>query len=163
MELYVMQHSEALSEDVDPERSLSPLGKRQAQDAGKALRTLGVAFSHIICSPKKRARETALAVAKGTSFPEEEILTTKALEPLVKPEEMISELMRMSLKGPVLLAGHLPSLADLVAHLMDSKGKVLFRMGGVGCLHIKAWEKGCADLIWYLAPEHLALLAAHTK
>lgn len=159
MELYLMQHAEALSEQEDPERSLSQQGQRNAAQAGRALAALGIKFSRIISSPKKRALQTATSVAKETGFPEEKIEILKVLEPLVRPDEIIAQLAQMGLEGPTLLVGHLPSLADLVCYLMESSGKLSFSMAGVGCMDVREWEKGGASMLWYLTPEHLALIA----
>jgi len=159
MELYLMQHAEALPEEEDPERSLSPEGVKNATQAGKALARLSIKFSRIISSPKKRAIQTATYVARELHFPEEKIEIFPGLEPLARPEELASQLAQMDLRTPTLLVGHLPSIGDLVSYLMASIGKLSFRMAGVGCMEVQEWKKGGANMLWYLAPEHLALIA----
>jgi phosphohistidine phosphatase len=159
MEVYLMQHAEALPEQEDPERSLSPKGEKDATQAGKALARLSINFSRIITSPKKRAIQTAKCVAREVNFPEERIEIFPGLEPLARPEELASQLAQMDLAGPTLLVGHLPSLGDLVSYLMASTGKLSFRMAGIGCMEVLEWKRGGANMLWYLAPEHLALIA----
>jgi len=155
MELYLMQHGEALPKDVDPERGLSEEGRRTVESAGRALRAMGVELKGIVSSPKKRARQTAQAVAEAVGIPAGEIRILEALEPLVPPEETVQALEAEGLEGPVLVAGHLPSLAELAAFLMDCQRRIAFRMGGVGCLDVERWERGGGTLLWYLPPEHL--------
>jgi phosphohistidine phosphatase len=159
MELYLMQHGEALSKEVDPERSLSPEGQRQVETAGRALGFMGVELGCIITSTKKRAQQTAGAVARALGLPEGRIHVVEALDPLVPPEEAIESVVRFDEGRPILLAGHLPSLAELAAYLMDCQRRIAFRMGGVGCLAVEKWERGSGSLLWYLTPEQLSLMA----
>jgi phosphohistidine phosphatase len=154
MELYLIQHGEALSKDIDPDRSLSPAGEEQVRIAGRALERLGVRLNHIISSPKTRARQTARAVADALGL-SADVGILEASEPLTPPEETIKALQAMGDMGPTLLAGHLPSLSEVAAYLMDCQGRVAFRMGGIGCLELERWEKGGATLVWYLTPEQL--------
>jgi phosphohistidine phosphatase len=159
VELYLMQHGEALAKDVDPERGLSPEGQDHVRVAARALSNLGIPITGICSSPKKRAIQTAQAVAYAFSVPDSALRVIEALEPLVPPEEAIEALKPLGMEGALLLAGHLPSLAEICAYIMDSRGKVAFRMSGVGCLRVEGWSRGGGTFLWYLTPEHLAKIA----
>ncbi len=159
MELYLVQHGEALSEEADPQRGLSEAGKKQVLAVGAALARLGVKLGKIVSSPKKRAHQTAEAVAKALALPPEEIATMRALEPLTPPEETIEALRVLGTDTPILLAGHLPSLGEVAAYLMDCQSRIAFRMGGIGCIEVERWERGGGKLLWYLTPEQIAKIA----
>ena len=158
MELYLMQHGEALSKDVDPDRALSPAGEEQVRIAGRALARLGVRVKHIVSSPKTRARQTALAVAEALGM-SHDIPTFDTLEPLTPPHETIQALETIGEEGPILVAGHLPSLSEVAAYLMECESRIAFRMGGVVCLLVDNWKRGGATLLWYLTPEQLQNIA----
>ncbi len=159
MELYLMQHGEALPEEADPERGLSEVGQQQALAAGAALARLGVELGKIVSSPKKRAHQTAEAVARALAFSPRGIATMKALEPLTPPEETIGGLRAMGGDTSILLAGHLPSLAEVAAYLMDCQRRIAFRMGGIGCIDVERWERGGGKLLWYITPEQVSRIA----
>jgi phosphohistidine phosphatase len=154
MELYLMQHGEALPKEVDPNRPLSPEGEEQVRIAGLALVRLGVRLERIVSSPKKRARQTAQAIADAIGVVGE-IPALEALEPLTPPEETLLAIENVGDAGSILLAGHLPSLSEVAAYLMNCQSPIAFRMGGIGCLRVDHWGKGGAMLRWYLTPEQL--------
>ena len=161
MEIYLMQHGEAYSEDQDPERSLSPNGEEQIRYTGKALKKLGVDVDLMVSSPKKRARQTAEIVAGQLGYSKEGIEVTETLEPLAPSEDLIAYLRRFGDRRKVLLAGHLPSLGKIAANLVSEKGdvSVRFEMGGVCRIDAEALPTHAGDLRWVMPPAHLRLLA----
>jgi phosphohistidine phosphatase len=161
MEIYLMQHGEAYSEDQDPERSLSPNGEEQIRSTGKALKKLGVDVDLMVSSPKKRARQTAEIVAGQLGYSKEGIEVTETLEPLAPSEDLIAYLRRFGDRRKVLLAGHLPSLGKIAANLVSEKGdvSVRFEMGGVCRIDAEALPTHAGDLRWVMPPAHLRLLA----
>lgn len=48
-----MQHGEYLPEDQDPEKGLSPKGKKDIEKAGKLLGIFGISLDLVLTSPKK--------------------------------------------------------------------------------------------------------------
>ena len=60
-QLWLLRHGEAVPHDSkpDPERELTPRGRKQSEAAGAALAALGIEFAACYTSPKVRARETA--------------------------------------------------------------------------------------------------------
>jgi phosphohistidine phosphatase len=151
-----MQHGEALPKDEDPERGLSPEGQGHVRVAARALFNLGTPITGVCSSPKHRAIQTAQAVVEAFSLPDSALHVIDVLEPLVPPETAIEALKPLGLEGALLLAGHLPSLAEICAYIMDCGGRVAFRMSGVGCVRVEEWRRGGGTLLWYLTPEHLA-------
>jgi phosphohistidine phosphatase len=161
MEIYLMQHGDAYSEDQDPERSLTPNGEEQIRSSGKALKKLGVDVDLIVSSPKKRARQTAEIVAGELGYSEERIEVTETLEPLAPSDDLIAYLRRFGDRRKMLLAGHLPSLGKIASGLVSEKGDVSvhFEMGGVCRIDVEALPTHAGDLRWVLPPAHLRLLA----
>ena len=161
MEIYLMQHGPALPKDTDPEEGLASEGEARVRASGKALRNLGVTFDTILSSPKKRSKQTAAIVAEEVGFPPENIVETKRVKAMTPPEETVQALSEFSQGDRVLIAGHLPSLAEVASFLITDgpKATVAFEMGG--CCRIDADElfthKG--RLRWYMLPEQLKLIA----
>jgi phosphohistidine phosphatase len=161
MEIYLMQHGEAYQKDQDPERSLTPGGEEQIRASGKALRELGVDVSLIVSSPKKRARQTAEIAAEELRYPKKEIAVAEVLEPLVPAEDAIAYLRRFNAEKEVLLAGHLPSLAEIASSLLSEGARISihFQMGGVCRIDVEQLPTHAGDLRWILTPDQLRLLA----
>ena len=62
-QLWMLRHGEAVPHDSKPDddRELTPRGRRQAEEAGKALAAINEEFAACYTSPKVRAVETAFA------------------------------------------------------------------------------------------------------
>jgi len=156
-----MQHGEAYAEDRDPERSLTPEGEDQIHSSGRALKKLGVDVDLIVSSPKKRARQTAEIVAGELGYSKEAIEVTETLEPLAPSDDAVAYLRRFGDRRKVLLAGHLPSLAEIASNLMSGGAHVSihFEMGGLCRIDVEEFSTHTGDLRWMLTPIHLRLLA----
>ena len=162
MEIYLMQHGSALPKEEDPEEGLSSDGKQSIHDSGKALRKMGITFDVILSSPKKRAQQTASIVAEEVGFPLDKIIQTEKVKALTPPEETLAILAEYSAKKRILIAGHLPSVAE-VASLLLTKGPkitVAFERGGCCRIDVEDLATHAGHLKWYLTPEQLALLAS---
>jgi phosphohistidine phosphatase len=161
MEIYLMQHGPSFSKDVDPEESLTPDGEARIVTAGRGLKRMGLRFDVIVCSTKKRARQTAGIVAAQLGFGPEKILQTDLLKPMAAPEESIRFLKQYEGDTAVLVAGHLPSLAEIASALLTegSKATVHFERGGIGRIDVDSLPTHQGRLRWYLTPEHLKLIA----
>ncbi len=161
MEIYLMQHGQAFSEEADPERSLTPEGERQIGKSVRALEKMGVAFDLIVTSPKKRARQTSEIVAKHLSYPVDDIKVTETLQPKSPADQAIAFLRAYDDKTSILLAGHLPSLGELASELLAEGAKVSihFTMGGVCRIDVDLLQAVSGELMWYLPPDHLNLIA----
>lgn len=161
MEIYLIQHGEAKPKDVDPERGLTAEGERQIEVSAKALKGLGVAIDLVVTSTKKRAQQTAQILAKGLGYPKEDIVANKGFDPLAPADEAIGFLKGFEEKGHILVAGHLPSLAEIASALLCEGSKVAidFKMGGVCRIDCEGLPTHTGVLIWYIRPEHLLHLS----
>lgn len=160
MELYLMQHGACFSKDVHPEQPLSPVGREQIEMSAEAARRLGLAFDLVCASPKLRARQTAAIMAEAMGYPADRILASEALLPTAPPDAALALLAEHGRKEAVLLAGHLPNLAEVAAALLSSGGKVRlqFENGGLCRLDLPMVPTDKALLRFLLSPLHLQIM-----
>ncbi len=161
MEIYLMQHGLAMLKDQDPEEGLSSDGKAVIHAGGKALKKMGVDFDAILSSPKKRSKQTAAIMARETGFPVEKIVETKRVKAMTPPEETLEALSELSAVRCVLVAGHLPSVAEVASFLLTQGSKVVvqFEMGGCCRIDVNELCAGAGCLRWFLLPNQLKLVA----
>jgi len=161
MEIYLMQHGPSFPKDVDPDESLTPDGESQIVTAGRGLKRMGLRFDVIVCSTKKRAWQTARIVAGQLGFQPERIVQTDLLKPMAVPEESTRFLKQYEGAKAILVAGHLPSLAEIASMLLTegSKATIHFERGGIGRIDVDSLPTHQGRLRWYLTPEHLSLIA----
>lgn len=161
MEIYLMQHGPNLSKHVDPEESLSPEGADQVSKAAQAIKKMGLSFDVIIASPKKRSKQTAAIVAEAVGFPLDGIVETEQVKAMTPAEDTIRYLEQFEKVSSLLIAGHLPSLAEVASTLLTSGSKAViqFQRGGIGRIDVDALPTHAGRLCWYLIPEQLELMA----
>ena len=162
MEIYLMQHGPALPKEQDPDQGLAPAGEARIHASGKALKKMGVNFDVILSSPKKRSRQTASIVAEEIGFPSEKIIETEKVKAMAPPDETIKALTEHSGNKKILIAGHLPSVAEIASFLLTegSKAIVEFEMGGCCRIDVEDLPTHSGHLRWYLTPEQLKLIAS---
>jgi phosphohistidine phosphatase len=162
MEIYLMQHGPALPKDQDPEEGLSPEGEARIHTSGRALKKMGVAFDAMLSSPKKRSKQTAAIVAREVGFPLEKIVETTKVKAMAPPEETVQALSQLSGVERVLIAGHLPSVAEVASFLLTegAKAAVQFEMGGCCRIDVEELPTHSGRLRWYLIPDQLRLIAS---
>jgi phosphohistidine phosphatase len=162
MEIYLMQHGPALPKEQDPEEGLSPEGEARIRASGQALKKMGVSFDAVLSSPKKRSRQTAAIVAETVGFKQEKIIETEKVKAMTSPEETVEVLAGLSGAERVLIAGHLPSVAELASFLLTegSKAAVQFEMGGCCRIDVEKLPTHSGRLRWYLLPAQLQLIAS---
>ena len=160
MEIYLMQHGPALPKEKDPDEGLSPEGEERIHASGKALKKMGIGFDAILSSTKKRSKQTAAIVAEEIGFPPEKIIETDKIKAMTPAEETIQALAEMSGYTKVLIAGHLPSLAEVTSFLLTggSKAAVEFERGGCCRIDVEELPTHSGRLRWYLTPEQLNLI-----
>ncbi|MBU4211966.1 MAG: phosphohistidine phosphatase SixA [Kiritimatiellae bacterium] len=161
MEIYLMQHGLALSEEEDPERPLSSAGKVQIEKSAAAIRMMGLQFDVIIASTKKRSKQTAEIVAKVIEYHIESIVETETIKPSASPGSSLEFIGQFKQKNSVLIAGHLPSLAKIASMLLTQESEVAiqFENGGLCRIDVKTLPAHDGILRWYLTPEQLALIS----
>jgi phosphohistidine phosphatase len=157
-----MQHGPALPKDQDPDEGLNPEGEARIHASGQALKRMGIAFDTILSSPKKRSKQTAAIVAEEVGFPFERIVETKRVKAMTPPEETLQTLSELSGAERVLIAGHLPSVAEVASFLLTegSKAAVQFEMGGCCRIDVEELPTHSGRLRWYLTPDQLKLIAS---
>jgi phosphohistidine phosphatase len=134
MELYLMQHGEAVPESEDPARPLSARGRAEVERVARAAARLEPGIALVRHSGKLRARQTAEIVAAALR-PSPRIEEAGGLGPKDDPTTAARTLEKTA-ETP-LLVGHLPHLARLVSLLVlghPSKDVLTFRMGALVAL-----------------------------
>ena len=152
MNLYLVQHGEAMTKDVDPERPLSDRGRQDVTKVAQFVaKNCRMRISHIHHSGKLRARQTGDILAAGLNLPEP--IEIDGLAPLDDPSIWTCRLEELT--DSIMLVGHLPHLARLTGALLcggPEAAPVRFQMGGVVALVKK---DGQWSLEWMLVPDML--------
>jgi phosphohistidine phosphatase len=151
MNIYLVQHAEAISDQKDPLRPLSAKGREDITRVAAYLSQLNMPVSKIFHSTKLRAKQTAEILFEHLK-PSRGVSEADGLSPLDDPALWAERLK--DLPDGVVLAGHLPHLARLASLLLCGdidKNIVSFRMAGVVCL--KRDDTGSWSLQWMLTPD----------
>lgn len=134
MYLYLVQHAEAVSKDIDPSRGLSEKGMDDIKRISQYISGLDMDIHEIFHSGKKRAYQTAQVLATHLKI-EDKITETDGLSPMDEPEIWFSKVN--NLNKNVMLVGHLPHMAKLASLVLcaNTDKKVIdFEMGCIVCL-----------------------------
>jgi phosphohistidine phosphatase SixA len=140
MRLVLMRHAEVFPtapNGTDAERTLTPGGRQQAAQAGRAMRADVVPPVRVLHSPKTRAAETARIVAATLGAPEPVI--EERLRGGWEPAQML-ETLRAEGAGTVVLVGHEPDIGRLLATLLDPawRGSVPFTTAGFATIEVES-------------------------
>jgi phosphohistidine phosphatase len=123
--IYFLRHGEAAKDgDDDAARELTEKGKRQSEDAGRALEALGASIDVCLTSPKARAEQTARIACKQLG------VDVEIAEELRGGSFDAQQLTAG--RGDVLLVGHEPDFSNAISELTG--GRVKLRKGGVACV-----------------------------
>ena len=134
MNLYLVQHAEAVSKEEDPQRPLSATGTADIKKIAEfAAEHCHIAADSVFHSGKLRARQTAdlLATALGLKAASR----ADGLEPLADPLIWAARLQEST--EDMMLVGHLPHMGRLAAALLcgdPEAGTAHFQMGGIVAL-----------------------------
>jgi phosphohistidine phosphatase len=151
MRLFVIRHAtaEAPGESGDVHRRLTPLGRRQAGETGRALRERGVLLARLLSSPAARARETAEGIA-GAWDPAPPVELLDGLYPGLTVQALSAEL---GAPGDVALVSHLPWIDHLARALLSHPAELRFPPSTVCCIEFDAaLIAGEGRLAWVLTP-----------
>ncbi len=161
MRIYLMQHGVSLPREVDQDQGVSPVGREEVETCAMAVRLMGITFSVIFASPKKRSLQTARIMAEGTGFPEDNIEIHDDMKAMAAPEKTLQRLQQSGCGTSVLICGHLPNLSRVASVLLTSgpQCSIAFQNAGLMCISLEQLPTRSATLEWYLRPEHLAELA----
>lgn len=115
MRLYLVQHGDALPQEVDPARPLSVTGHNDVVRLATFLKGRVPRAARILHSGKLRARQTAEALAAALA-PGTAVETAAGLAPL-DPVQPLAVQIRLW-REDTLIAGHQPFLGKLLALLL---------------------------------------------
>ena len=157
MMLYLMQHAQAVPEEVDAQRPLSPEGREAIGRVAARAAQLALPVAHIYHSGKLRARQTAEVLGEALHLESvaEELdgLGPKAhAEPLARWLRV--ETQKQTVGGMVLVS-HQPLLERLASLLLtgdEEMGVVLIQYAALVALAPKGDGKHFA-VQWMLTPE----------
>ena len=152
MKLYLIQHGEATTEEVDPSRPLSAKGRSDVRKIASFLKGAGVHPGLILQSGKTRARQTAEIIA-GQLGPDCQVKEREGLGPNDPVKGIISEISGTA--NDLMVVGHLPFMERLVSYLITGtpeKHVIRFRNAGIACLEYDRMENTWA-IRWVLTPE----------
>lgn len=151
MNLYLVQHAEAKSEQEDPQRPLSEMGSANIKKvAAFVAQRKTVQVKTILHSGKTRAQQTAEKLAQQLK-PSQGAKQAEGLEPMADPSTWSVRLADE--KEDIMLVGHLPHLSRLASHLIcqEANRKIVdFQMGGIVCLGRD--ESGGWSMRWMVVP-----------
>jgi phosphohistidine phosphatase len=144
--LYLVRHGEARSKQEDPNRGLTDAGRAAAERMARWAVTAGVAADEIRHSGKLRAEQTAAVFAEYLHPRGPEPVAMSGLGPNddVEPVARVIEEEDRSL----MLVGHLPFLARLVAYLVTgSPGQPMVQFDAAAMVALRRedeqWEVTC--------------------
>ncbi len=146
MAMYFVQHGLALAKEVDPNRSLSADGRKEAKCISAHLRKMGVAVKKVYHSGKTRAEETAQIFADQIG--DGSIWELSGMSPNDNAIEFAAALK----EDETMYVGHLPHMGKLVSYLVagdEEAGVVKFANGGVVCVER---DSTGFHIEWYLKP-----------
>jgi len=153
MKLYLVQHGEATTEEVDPSRPLTAKGRLAVQKIASFLKGSGMGPVSIHHSGKTRARQTAEIIAAYLG-PECQVQEKDRLAPNDPVQGLAKGVSGMS--SDLMIVGHLPFLGKLASTLLassESRNLVAFRQGGVVCLQRN--EDQTWQVAWMVTPDLL--------
>lgn len=143
MNLYILQHGEAVAKEIDAERPLSEQGIRDIRILALHMQNMGVQLGNVFHSGKLRAEQSARLVAETIS-PGIQPLQTEGLNPNDDPTVIIGDIEQIN--ENILIASHMPFVSRLCSTLLTGTIDAEFASipGTLFCL-----EK--ADNKWRLA------------
>jgi phosphohistidine phosphatase len=153
MDLYLMQHGEALSAEQDPERPLTDTGRASVDLVATKAGAAGVRVPRCFHSGKLRAEQTA-RILMDEIGPRGDVEPRAGLGPNDPVAETADWLRDLDADGPVAVVGHLPFLERLVSLLVvgdEDARTVRFHNGGL--VRLVSDADGSFSVDWVLTPE----------
>ncbi len=158
MDVYLVQHGTAVSEEEDPLRPLSVEGRtavaRMAEYLTvRATRLIDPPILEVRHSGKLRARQTAEILARAIC-PQAAFIAADRMNPKDDPRHCCDELTAgRDRPGAIMLVGHLPYLARLAGMLLAGSAEAApVRFVNAGVVKLCPGESGWA-VEWYFTPE----------
>ena len=133
--LFLVHHADAVDALVDPQRPLSEAGRTHIEQLVVRARARGVKPAVIWHSGKLRARQTAEPLWRACN-PLAEFSAARGLQP-GDPPEWIKDVLDDDPRD-IMLVGHMPHLARLLAVLLESTEGAPFPAHGLVALERSA-------------------------
>ena len=155
MEIYLVQHAEAKSEEEDPKRPLNEKGRQHAEQVAALAKGLGVQVHQIRHSGKTRARQTAEIMGE-VLVPPAGVVEAPGLGPVDPVDEEAAQLD--NLVEPVMIVGHLPFMERIVGLMTAGDADlpvVKFHNAGIVCLRKR--DVGGWQVAWIVTPQVAAI------
>ncbi|MGD8784164.1 MAG: phosphohistidine phosphatase SixA [Thioalkalispiraceae bacterium] len=153
MKLYLVQHGEACSKELNPERPLTQQGEADIDRLAEFLTQANVQVERILHSGKLRAQQTAERLAQQIA-PKLELEVHGMINPNDNPKAF--DWQSDSWDKDILIVSHLPFLAKLVSHLLiedEEKCITNYLPGTIVCLEMGRTQQ--CQLNWMIRPELL--------
>jgi phosphohistidine phosphatase len=115
LNLYILQHGEAVPKEIDPERPLSERGNRDIRILALHMQNMDVQLGNIFHSGKLRAEQSARLIAETLS-PEILPVKTEGLNPNDDPTVIIGDIEQLN--ENILIASHMPFVSRLCSILL---------------------------------------------
>lgn len=150
MEIYLVQHGEAVPEAVDPARPLTERGREEVQRVARHAAAAGLPGPEIRHSGRLRARQTAEILAQHL-LPAAGPQAMEGIGPADDPAA--ARAVVEAAREPLMVVGHLPHLSRLASLLIaGDRGRELirFRNGAIVCL---GRDEAGWSIRWILTPE----------
>lgn len=156
MRLYFLRHGAA--EDAskyknDRERPLTKVGLEAIKHETHNLKKLPIKFDIIIHSPYIRAKQTASALAHELHM-KDKLCEDEALSSGCNAENLLAMLELYKDYKNVLLVGHEPDFGLILGNLLDLKGTLPLKKGGLAAIDLDFKAKE-AELVLFIHPEYL--------
>ncbi len=133
MKLYLVQHGNCVSKDVDPDRPLSDQGRDDVERVARFIKPLNIG-AKVWHSGKTRAMQTAEILAASVRV-DGQVETAEDLNPNDDVEDIKYHIE--SLAKDIMLVGHLPFMSRLASLLLtddENKDAIKFVQASVVCL-----------------------------
>ena len=151
MRLYLVRHSEALPENIDPEKHLSSAGIAKVEAMVKLLRGLHLQVEEIMHSGKARAQQTA-EILSGAFHSNRGVNAKDRLNPNDEVRVIADELLAGG--EDIMIVGHLPFMNRLASYLLTgSEEAEYFRFDNASILCVSSENKNQFKVEWFLKPE----------
>jgi len=148
--LYLVQHGEAATKEVNPDRPLTEKGRVSSIKIAKFLKSAGISVDVIWHSSKTRAKETARIFAKELS-PKIGIEQKEGLAPNDPVDKIFADIA--PLKTDIMIVGHLPFLQKLASlTLINSASSEIIKFNMSGAVCLERDETGKWQLIFEIIP-----------
>jgi len=139
--LYIMRHGKADNEIPDIARNLTARGKADVLNVATSLKNKNTQIDNVIYSPASRAKQTAMIICDVLNTSQQNQKEDNRLYN-ASVSELQSVLTEIDDQAKaVMLVGHNPGLADLVAQLTEQVIKL--SAGNLVILSADSWRAMC--------------------